>query len=145
MREIRSVLMKPCLEKDLVAACRSRLPNEACGIIYGSTINEAVIGEGFAIVRNVSASPSRSFCFEPAEWVALYYEAQKNQRTIVGFFHSHPEGSSLPSAEDGLSWTPWGTYWIVSLADGAAGITAYRKNLRQQWVSLPIDRDIRNA
>lgn len=145
MNEVRSLVLNLCLENDLISTCRLRLPNEACGIIYGSIVNEAVVAEGFAVVRNVSANPSRSFLFEPQQWIALYYEAQKNQRHIVGFFHSHPNGSGQPSAEDERSWTPWGTYCIVSLADGRAGITAYRKDLRQEWVSLPVQRELLNA
>ncbi|KIL36947.1 hypothetical protein SD71_04335 [Cohnella kolymensis] len=145
MSEIRRVSYLPCVEADLIDVCRSRLPNETCGVIYGAIVNDTVIAEGFAVVRNAAPNPSHAFFFHPEEWIGIFYEAEKNQRSIVGIFHSHPDGGVEPSAEDGRAWTPWGTYWVVSLAGERGAVTAYRKDSRRQWVRLSAQRDESNG
>lgn len=141
MSDIRTVVINSALENDLVAACRLRLPNETCGLIFGTIVGGTTVAEAYTVMRNVSLTPSRSFRFDPAQWVSSYYEAQKNQRNIVGFFHSHPHGDPLPSVQDGREWTPWGTYWIVGFAESQGQIVVYRMDSRDRWIKLPVLRE----
>lgn len=133
------------LRKKLVAQCRARLPYESCGVLYGSKAGGFVRAEGFALVRNASPDPERSFRFDPGEWVRLYYDAQKNQRAIVGFFHSHPQGPSHPSRLDGEDWEGSGTLWIVDLSDGVGKLYVYAADsaaVRNSfWQTLPLSVD----
>lgn len=98
---------------ELEKACRRRLPYETCGVLFGRSSGSGTAVDGFSVVRNASIDPRRSFSFDPADWVRAGYEAQKNQREIVGFFHSHPNGTVHPSEADVSGMPPGGTYWIV--------------------------------
>jgi proteasome lid subunit RPN8/RPN11 len=141
---VTAVFMNKKVENDLLSACRRRLPYETCGIIYGTEINGEVAAEGYVVIRNGSNSPADSFSFHPEDWVSAYFQAQKNQRNIVGFFHTHPHGVSVPSLRDEQGSIPWGIYWIVSFAEGNREIAVYRRcsNTHEQWVSLPIKREL---
>jgi proteasome lid subunit RPN8/RPN11 len=146
---ITSVVLHPSVEEELLAACRAKLPYEACGILYGSTTqlfgnerNEEVLVNGYEFIRNTALHPADTFIFHPEDWVSVFFQAQKNQRQIVGFFHTHPLGKAVPSTRDEQGSIPWTTYWIISLEEGHSDIAAYRRNIQNQWISLPIVRDL---
>jgi proteasome lid subunit RPN8/RPN11 len=127
------------IELDLFASCRHRLPNETCGILFGcDTGNQAKV-DGFAVIRNEARHPREAFRFSPEDWAQAYYEAQKNQRKIVGFFHSHPGGRPLPSIQDSKGWLPWGTYWIVGFSEESCGIAVYVSDPILGWRPLPLN------
>jgi len=139
---IRCIVLEQATEEELVRTLRRRLPNESCGAIYGSTDGERAIAEGFVLIRNASSDPERTFRFHPEDWVSAYYGIQKNQREIVGLFHSHPYGSPSPSETDAGGSLPWGTYWIVGISEESHRIAVYRRDGGQSWKSLPIERPL---
>jgi proteasome lid subunit RPN8/RPN11 len=140
METVTEVYLEPTLEKELIAASRRRSPFETCGVVYGSINGGVVLAEGYSLIRNTSAVPENSFSFHPEDWISAYYEAQKNQRKIVGLFHTHPQGSSFPSDSDASGSLPWGTYWIISLAGDEHEIAIYARNTQGYWKHLPVVR-----
>jgi proteasome lid subunit RPN8/RPN11 len=98
--------------------------------------------DGYDLIRNTSSSAVDTFSFHPEDWVSAYFQAQKNQRNIVGFFHTHPQGTAHPSIKDVQGWIPWGTYWIISLDESNSEIAVYRRGSQEKWVSLPIMREL---
>jgi len=137
---ISSVILERSLEEKLIEALRERLPYESCGAIYGAIDGDRAFAENFVLIRNVSADPERSFAFDPEEWISAYYRIQKNQRVVVGFIHSHPNGSPEPSDPDLRGSLPWGTYWIVGFSEGGHRIAVYRRDDANGWTNLPIAR-----
>jgi proteasome lid subunit RPN8/RPN11 len=133
MPSLGCAVLPKAVKCGLVAACRNRLPNETCGILFGQVSQSRVMAEGFSVIRNAARNPSESFRFSPGEWTKAFYEAQNNGRTIVGYFHSHPGGSPLPSAEDTAGWLPWGTYWIVGLTERDSQIAVHRHDPIRGW------------
>lgn len=126
---------------ELETASRARLPYECCGVLFGSGDGRAAIVDGFAVVRNRASEPTRAFEFEPADWIAAFYEAQKNQRRIVGFFHSHPQGPCIPSRRDAQGWPGDGICCIVCLSGLRAEIRFFRRETQGGWAELhPADR-----
>ncbi|WP_372663871.1 Mov34/MPN/PAD-1 family protein [Cohnella sp.] len=146
MGQITSVGLSQALENNLLSTCQRRLPYETCGVLYGTEYKSdgsgKVIVDGFIVIRNNSSSATNSFSFHPEDWIGVYFQAQKNQRNIVGFFHSHPQGTALPSIRDEQDSIPWRTYLIVSLTKGNKMIAAYQRSSPHQWVSLPILREL---
>ncbi|MFC4306262.1 Mov34/MPN/PAD-1 family protein [Cohnella boryungensis] len=131
------------LEERLVETLRARLPYEACGIIYGREEDGIIVADGFALIANDAARSVNAFAFRPEEWVRLYCEAQKNQRCIVGLFHSHPQRNAWPSEADLEGSLPWGTYWIVGFFGGDPAnyeLAVYRRASSNRWLSLAIQR-----
>lgn len=137
---MNQVIISQQLEKDLLSACQLRLPYETCGVLYGAELQNHVAVDGYSIIRNISACATSAFSFDPKEWIDIYYQAQKNQRNIVGFFHSHPQGSASPSIDDQAGSIPWKTYCIISLIENDQIIKAYQRD-GDQWVCLPLIRD----
>lgn len=137
-----AVRLATALENRLIFACRDRLPRETCGVVFGAFTDDALIAEDYAIVRNASPTPDTRFAFDPNDWIAVCYEAQKNQRKLVGVFHSHPVGPGVPSAYDERALMPWDSYWIVSFADGQGAVSAYKHDARHGFLALPVVRVI---
>jgi desampylase len=145
MGHVISVVLRQALENDLLTTCQRRLPYETCGVLYGTEYlfeNKGhVTVDGYTLIRNISSTATNAFTFHPEDWIDVYFQAQKNQRNIVGFFHSHPQGAPLPTPKDEQGSIPWKTYWIVSLREGNQMIAAYQRRSNDQWVSLPILRE----
>ncbi|THF83874.1 Mov34/MPN/PAD-1 family protein [Cohnella fermenti] len=131
-------LLPSDLRDDLYRTCRKRLPYESCGAMIGSRSGGAVKVTGFLLVRNIAPDPRVSFRFDPDGWLAACARMQKNQRDIVGVWHSHPSGPALPSVRDAEGWDGHGTYWIVGLEAGRAELRAFVRE-GAAWLPLPID------
>ena len=139
MGTIAEVIMDIDVEKRFVHALRSRLPWEACGVVVGTIYGETVEASGFRLIRNAAAHPAAQFSFHPGDWIEAFFEAQKNQREIVGLFHSHPTGTVVPSASDLAGSLPWKTYWIVGLGEESHEIGVFaRRPAEERWTSLPL-------
>lgn len=128
----------------LLALCEAKLPDEACGVLTADQ-SDAPHGaiDGVLPIRNVAASPTLAFRFHPNDWIMTYYAAQKNRQSIVGFFHSHPNASPIPSPSDESGWLELSghgpfTYWIVSVWGNAEqpACRAYRRSLRSDGSSM---------
>ncbi|WP_256758191.1 Mov34/MPN/PAD-1 family protein [Cohnella sp. WQ 127256] len=139
---ITEVRLAVSLENNMISATRQRLPYETCGVVFGVEFDGIILADGFSIIRNISPSPLDSFSFHPEDWIAITYKAQKNQRTIVGLFHTHPKGSTRPSLHDSQGSIPWGTYWIISLAQSNHVIAVFTRNSQGDWVGLPIKSNV---
>ncbi|XID93676.1 Mov34/MPN/PAD-1 family protein [Paenibacillaceae bacterium WGS1546] len=139
MEAPKSVMIEKKMEDELVDACRTRFPYESCGVIYGTRQGSALLADGFGLVANAAAEPAANFFFDPRDWVEIYFRAQKNQRSIVGLFHSHPNGAPLPSASDSRGFVPWETYWIVGFSAFGHDIAVYRRE-SANWIRLPAGR-----
>lgn len=113
--------------EQLLTICRAALPKEACGVLVGTAAaegNPATVTHIHAIT-NIHEDPLRSFRFHPGEWISVYYGMQKNRQALVGFFHSHPTTSAVPSKRDALGFPASGrqnSYWIISMAGGSAPV-----------------------
>lgn len=60
----------------------------------------------------------RHFLIDPERHLAVQREARERGLAILGFYHSHPEGTALPSAEDREQAHPWALMLIVGLGEG---------------------------
>ncbi|MGG1313926.1 MULTISPECIES: Mov34/MPN/PAD-1 family protein [Cohnella] len=125
MCDIRYGFLNEATRFALVRDCLARAPYEACGVMLGDFAPGRVVASGYALVRNAAGSPERAFRFDPDDWAKTYGQTQKNQRNIVGLFHSHPQGAPSPSLADRLGWDGWGSYWIVALQGGQASLHVY--------------------
>ncbi|GBF76123.1 hypothetical protein PA598K_04571 [Paenibacillus sp. 598K] len=114
--------------RQLIAHSLEALPAEACGLLLSRDDDLTI--DCIVPIRNSSPSPERRFSFDPRDWIKAFYDAQKNQQHLVGFFHSHPSGAPLPSATDyaGLPQGYGGIYCIVSAAPDAPLVKAYREH-----------------
>ncbi|WP_173275840.1 Mov34/MPN/PAD-1 family protein [Paenibacillus sp. NEAU-GSW1] len=122
----RSIYITQEARNRLIGVCKEALPAEACGILtcnlakHINSANKPVV-DGIRAIVNNHPNARRSFSFDPADWTAAFFEAQKNRQQIVGFFHSHPSANAAPSLQDELGFVSGDetfSYWIVSFEKG---------------------------
>ena len=98
---------------DVEAAARHAYPNEACGLLIGS---------GGHIVRavetaNLAAERGRGrdrFEVDARVHLKLQREMRQSGETILGVFHSHPEGRAAPSETDRAAAAYSGWIWLIT-------------------------------
>jgi proteasome lid subunit RPN8/RPN11 len=99
--------MSELIAKSLVDRAKVGAPREICGFILELDSGGWLIEP----IANVATGDSE-FRMDPDEQLKVY---ERDFDRIVGVYHSHPGGSSLPSYDD-MHWAPVGMrYWIVTL------------------------------
>ncbi|MDR3293988.1 MAG: M67 family metallopeptidase [Clostridiales bacterium] len=113
--------MKALLKKDdydaILAHARAALPNEACGLLGGKTLDGGGIVEisKVYLLKNADESPFH-FSMTPTEQFAAVKDMRANGFGLIGNFHSHPSTPARPSEEDKrLAFDPNLLYFILSL------------------------------
>lgn len=93
--------------------------NECCGLIlgYGGLVTEV------ELTANVSQDPQREFEIDPSALIAAEKRMRQGGVSILGYFHSHPNGSPEPSMKDAQFAAVDGRRWLI-IADGR--ITSWR-------------------
>jgi desampylase len=95
----RVVIRGPERQSIRAAVCTSA-PDEACGALLGRCdYHQHWDVSQVAVVANESAKPDREFLISSAAIRALECAAAQHNAEIIGFFHSHPRGTS-PSRTD---------------------------------------------
>lgn len=93
------------------------LPEEACGLIAGTTEGKNQRVEKVYLLTNTDHS-GEHFSMDPKEQLAAVKDARAEQLAMLGNFHSHPESPSRPSEEDKrLAYDSKANYLILSLED----------------------------
>ena len=119
------LVLQPGHEQSICQAGQLSFPRECCGFI---------LGEVRADLRNVvlliptyndreESAQSNRFAIDPVEFLKAERTAQREKLLLLGFYHSHPNGSACPSDFDLEHAWPWYSYVIVSVREGAASDT----------------------
>lgn len=110
----------PRLLESIIELAVESMPDECCGILLGRNSPRGTIVEQIRPADNVAPSVRpRRYEIDPQVVFEALRAAQKGGLDLVGFYHSHPDGSLSPSANDTeLAW-PDKYYLIV----GAGGLT----------------------
>jgi proteasome lid subunit RPN8/RPN11 len=98
-------------------------PYECCGLLLGHFENEGrkSLVELFPITNaREEEARRRRFLIEPAQLMKGERYAREKQLDVIGFYHSHPEDSGVPSEYDLDNAWPVYSYVIVSVHDGKA-------------------------
>jgi proteasome lid subunit RPN8/RPN11 len=106
------------------AVCRhaeNAYPEEACGALLGRVPEPGVVGVTRAIPLSNSAPDAyEGFRVDAAELGRVCDEAARTRETLVGFYHSHPDRGTRPSAADADRALPGKWYVTVSVRRGRA-------------------------
>ncbi len=102
----------------------SGYPEEVCGGLLGDARDGGVRVIDAVPLDNVRGDERRRRYLIAAEDVlGLERRAASAGVQVVGFYHSHPDASAVPSEFDREHAWPWYTYLIVSVRSGRAGAT----------------------
>ncbi len=100
-------------------------PEECCGILIGSIAGEDHHVDRVVAARNTwDGDRTRRYEIDSQTAFDAIREATAAGRSVVGFYHSHPDGSDQPSSHDLETAWPRMSYVIVTVREGA--VTAVR-------------------
>ena len=91
-------------------------PNECCGLLVG-TVNPKNV-ERIVPMPNVFDPVERyhRFTIDPLTMARVDDEASKQGRSVIGFYHSHPDHPARPSEYDRTHVPPWSFYSHIIVA-----------------------------
>lgn len=110
------------------AACAAAYPEEACGLLVGRWTGETARVSEVHASANVADAPHRAFEIDPRLLLALHKRLREGEDSLLGVYHSHPDGAAEPSLRDlERAWQPELIWLITAVRAGrAAETTAHR-------------------
>ena len=111
------------LRARILREAQTAYPRECCGLLQG--VRD---GGGFHItalhpVRNLASAPDR-FDMDPKDQFAAYKGARANGQSVIGCYHSHPDGRAEPSAADLAGAGEENFLWLIA-GNGEIGVFVY--------------------
>lgn len=109
-RTSKPVQMDEAVALSILAAAARAHPLEACGLLIGPAGGKVAVG---TVARNIAADPAHRFEIDPGHLARWQRLAREQGMCILGCWHSHPDGSPVPSAADraGADWPA--LLWLV--------------------------------
>jgi proteasome lid subunit RPN8/RPN11 len=120
-REWLVVQLSASVVRCIVEHARREAPRECCGLLVGTggAITDAVPA------RNIADRPTR-FLIDPQDHIDALRDARRRGLAVLGFYHSHPNSSAVPSEIDRAEVTyPDHLYLIAGLASEPPEIAVY--------------------
>ncbi len=103
----------------MIAHARASAPEEACGILVGRQCGARREVRLAVPCSNVHAGDRRKhFLIDPEQQIAVQREAREADLEILGFYHSHHNGSAAMSEEDLRQAHPYVSNLILAFRAG---------------------------
>ncbi len=116
------------LPRELVAQiereAHDAFPRECCGLIEGVRDGEMVRVRALHPARNLAERDDR-FEIDPEVQFTLLRDLRGTDRTVVGCYHSHPNGRAEPSALDMSEAVEQGFVWLIATTGEGAALAAF--------------------
>ena len=126
-------------------AAEAAYPEEACGLLVG----RSAPGGGYRVSAveasvNVAEPPrTRRFEVDPKLRLRLERDLRESPDSVIGVYHSHPDGSAKPSETDiSMIFEPAMVWLITAVADGTAGATTGWRPTDDASTFLPLCLDL---
>ena len=139
------VRLTPGQLRAIERAAEAAYPEEACGLLVG----RAGPGGDWQVSAvessaNVAEPPrTRRFEVDPKLRLRLERELRESPDSIVGVYHSHPNGSAEPSETDiSMIFEPDMVWLITAVADGRADTTKAYKPTEDGAAFRPLGLDL---
>ena len=98
-------------------------PFECCGALLGSQnieTQERLLTKTVRIENESKENKHRRFEIKTDDYKYVEEMAMKEQSTLIGFYHTHPDHPAQPSSTDLEYAWPYFSYVIISLEKGIA-------------------------
>lgn len=107
---------------DILATAAADYPREACGILFGRLNEPKRIVEGYRPTTNRWPERGDRYLIDPEALRRALRTEEAGGPRVLGFYHSHPDASPVPSETDReLAWS-WYYYVIIPVAQGTPGV-----------------------
>lgn len=107
------LVLPPEFAAQIEREARAAVPRECCGLIEGRRDGNCAIVTALHPVPNRSLEPDR-FELDPVTHLRLMREAREAGHTIIGCYHSHPNGLPQPSERDAQGAGETDFLWLVA-------------------------------
>lgn len=109
---------------ELLGHARTNAPHECCGVL-GGQLGDQMTVETIQQIENTAPDPAVRYQMDPEALMTTIDRIETAGHELLGFYHSHPDGPSQPSATDRKEarWRDY-LYVIISLTDNPT-ITAW--------------------
>ena len=117
-----TIIIPPVILGQMVAHCRSCLPDEGCGILAGRGATVTHIYP----MKNIEPSPV-SYHMDPQEQFDVMRSMRESALEMVAIYHSHPDSPATPSHADiERAFYEDAAYVIVSFSGERPVVKAHR-------------------
>jgi proteasome lid subunit RPN8/RPN11 len=117
---LRPVRIASSLVSEMAAHARATYPDECCGFLIASPDpldpgSPRTIVAVEAAANEFEGERRRRFLVRPDELRAAEGRLEGTDRSVAGFYHSHPDHPGRPSQFDQEHAWPWYTYVVLGL------------------------------
>ena len=115
------IRLPPELLAEMRRLAEAAYPEECCGLLVGRREADRIVVTRLAPSPNVAGGDRRrTFEVSPQVRFDLMRDLRGGPETIVGHYHSHPDGTAEPSTTDlAMAWEP-DLAWIILAVPGEA-------------------------
>lgn len=142
---VAALAVEEAARSAVLAHAAEAYPLEACGVLLAATrVPESPVRRVVAAApcpNDLKGDRRRGFVISAAELRRAEGAAAVRGRTVVGFYHSHPDRPPRPSSEDLANAWPWFSYLIASVRPrrrGAALAGFLLAPDRERFLRLPL-------
>ncbi len=117
---MRNVTLPSSVLEEIRAHGREAYPDECCGFLIGGASGSETEGKRAVVAlerarNDFDGERGRRFLIRPEEVRDIERRAESQGRSVVGFYHSHPDHPARPSLFDQEHAWPWYTYIVLSV------------------------------
>ncbi len=136
----RKVVLARAIQVLLLEQARLAYPEECCGLLLGQkTPEEWMIHWMLPLPNNAPPDErTRQYEFEPLLFRDIELLSSKYSFTLLGIYHSHPQGTAIPSEKDiRMAWDDY-LYCIIGWSPNANEMRFWEIKERSQVIELPV-------
>ena len=100
-------------------------PGECCGLVEGIRDESAFQVVALHAARNLAPQPDR-FEIAPEDHIRALKAARANGHTLIGCYHSHPNGRAEPSVVDKAGAGEENFLWLIAAGPKLAAFVYFR-------------------
>jgi len=115
------------LRARIETAARAAFPRECCGLVEGWWDARVAKAAALHPARNIANGNDR-FEIHPEDHFTALKAARANSHALIGCYHSHPNGSPVPSATDRAGAGEENFFWLIAAlprADAPLTVAAF--------------------
>lgn len=116
------IVLTPAQMASIADAAEAAFPAEGCGLLVGTGRRVITVTRLVAAENLLAGDGPDRFELDPRVRIQMERGLRGTPERIVGHWHSHPDGTALPSVTDlDMAWEPDLVWLIVGVATGGAG------------------------
>ncbi len=138
---IERLVLPEDLRAQLAREAEESFPRECCGLIEGTLGGGTAQAVVLHPCTNLAREPDR-FEIDPRDHIRLLRQLRGTPRSLIGCYHSHPNGRAAASARDAQGASDEDFLWLIQAVgpDGAGALGAFAFGANRFHVLCVVDR-----